>query len=316
MKTFGHFILDRNLIFAGALLLGLFFPGGTPYLLPLLFPTLALVILISTLSIGPELFKSPKGVLVYALIGIGVNYLLMTGVILATGELLISDPALRTGFILMAAIPPAVAVIPFTEILGGNRTLSLFGTIGGFLAAFLLLPLISLIFIGSDVLEPKKLILILTELIVIPIVISRLLRAIRLERVIEPYRGPITNLCFGIAFYVMVAANHESIVHQTAILVLPILVGILITVVSGGIVLSAARLLSASRQTGISLVLLATLKNYAVSAGLGLVLFSERAALPSVVMTVIMVPYIILLDLFYGHGKKKNARIENQAHHD
>jgi hypothetical protein len=63
-------------------------------------------------------------------------------------------------------------------------------------------------------------------------------------------------------------------------------------------VLAAARILSLDGRARISLLLLATLKNYAISAGLGLILFSSRATLPSVVMTVIMIPYIIVLDLF------------------
>ncbi|MBN2224011.1 MAG: bile acid:sodium symporter [Deltaproteobacteria bacterium] len=307
MKNFGRFILDRNFIFLGALLLGLLFPGGAPFLLPLLFPALALVIMISMLSIGPEVFRSPKVVFKHALIGIGVNYLVMTGVILAAGRLLISDPALRTGFILMAAIPPAVAVIPFTEMLGGNRTASLFGTVGGFFSAFLLLPLITLIFIGTDIVEPSRLFLILTGLIIVPFVFSRLLRGLHLDAAVEPYKGPVTNLCFGTVFYIMVAANHHIIVHQTSVLVLLIAVGLLIMAVSAAIVLTAARLLSADPRTRISLLLLATLKNYAVSAGLGLVLFSDRAALPSVIMTVIMVPYILLLGFFIGRRKRKGT---------
>jgi bile acid:Na+ symporter, BASS family len=306
MRTFGRFILDRNFVFVGALVLGLAAPGAAAYLQPLLFPALALVIMISALAIGPEAFRSAKSVLANGFIGIGVNYVLMTGVILAAGWFLISDAQLRTGFILVAAIPPAVAVIPFAEMLGGDRTLSLFGVVGGFAAAFLLLPLITLVFIGSDILEPGRLVLILTGLIIVPFLVSRLLRAVRLDTALAPYKGRVTNLCFGIVFYIMVAANHDSIVRHTSILVPPIAVGLLVMVLSGGIVSAVCRLFSVNRQTRISLVLLATLKNYAVSAGLGLLLFSERTALPSVIMTIIMIPYIIIFDLVDGPRKKKD----------
>jgi len=306
MKTLGRFLLDRNVIFTAALVLALVAPGAEPYLRPLLLPVLALVIMISLLSIGPEAFRSPKTVLGNAAAGIGVSYLLLTGVILAAARLLIADPELRTGFILAAATPPAVAVVPFAEMLGGSRTLSLFGMVGGLLAAFLLLPLITLVFIGSDIVEPGKLVVILLVLIVVPFLVSRLFRAVRLDTAAEPYKGPVTNVCFGIAFFIMVAANHDTIIHQTSVLVLPIVVGILIMAVSGGIVTAACRLLSVDRRTHISLVLLATLKNYAVSAGLGILLFSERTALPSVMMTIIMIPYIILFDMLNGPRRKED----------
>ena len=306
MKTIGRFILDRNLIFTGALILGLVAPGAAGYLRPLLFPVLGLIIVISAMSIGAEAFRPPRGVAANALIGVAANYVLMTGVIIAADLLLVSDPELKTGFFLVAAIPPAVAIIPFTEILGGNRALSLFGVAGGFVAAFLMLPLITLVFIGSNVVMPKTLVLILTGLIIVPVLVSRLLRAVHLDRAVGPYRGPITNLCFGIVFYIMVAANHDGIVRQVDALATLVTVGLLIMAVSGGIVAAAGRLFSAGRRTQVSLLLLATLKNYAVSAGLGLVLFSERTALPSVVMTVIMIPYIIVLDLLFGFQRKKD----------
>jgi bile acid:Na+ symporter, BASS family len=304
MKTFGRFLLDRNLIFTVALVLGLGAPWAALYLRPMMLPLLALIIVISSLSIGPEAFRSPKSVLGNALAGIGVNYLLMTGVILAAGLYLVSDPELRTGFILVAAIPPAVAVIPFGEMLGGNRELSLFGVVGGFVAAFPLLPLITLVFIGSDILQTGRLVLILAELIVVPFIVSRLLRALRLDIPAGPYKGLVTNLCFGIVFYIMVAANHEDIVSHPSGLVWPAAIGFLVMAVSGGIASAVSRLFSADRATRISLVLLATLKNNAVSAGLALLLFSERTALPSVIMTILMIPYIILFDLFFGLQRK------------
>jgi len=44
------------------------------------------------------------------------------GVTLTLSLLLVGDPALRTGFVLLVAVPPAVAVIPFTLFLKGNTT--------------------------------------------------------------------------------------------------------------------------------------------------------------------------------------------------
>ncbi len=298
-----RFIFDRNLIFTLSFFLGLLLPEGLPYTLWLLLPSLALVIAVSTLSVGSDIFRSPRVFINNSLVGVAVNYLLMSGVTILAGYLLVSDPQLRAGFVLVAAVPAASAVVPFADVLGGDRTLALLGMIGGLLFAFVMLPLITVLFVGSNLLDPKKLLLILVELSIVPLLVSRLFRAVRLDTPMEPYRGPITNLSLGVAFYIMVAVNHDIIVHQTPVLVRVVIVGLIISVVSGGIVLAAARILSVDRRTQISLLLLATLKNYAISAGLGLILFSSRAALPSVVMTIIMIPYIVVLDLFVRRGK-------------
>jgi BASS family bile acid:Na+ symporter len=300
-------IFDRNFIFTLSFVLGLLVPGGLRYTMPLLLPSLGLVIVVSTLSIGTEIFRSPRVFLTGSFAGVGVNYLLMSGVILAVGALLISDPQLRIGFILVAAVPCAVAVVPFSDILDGDTVLSLFGMIGSYLSAFLLLPLITMLFIGSDLLDPKKLALILAELIMIPLLISRIARAVRLDAAIDPYKGPITNVLLGVAFYVMVAANRDVILHQTSVLLLVTIVGVTISAISGGLVWGASLLLSFRRDTRVSLLLMATLKNYALSAGIGLILFSERTALPSVVMTIIMIPYILALDLLTARHKKNEA---------
>jgi hypothetical protein len=179
--------------------------------------------------------------------------------------------------------------------------------IGSYVSAFLLLPLMTILFIGSDLLDPTKLVLVLAELIVIPLLVSRVARLVRLDAVVDPYRGPITNVSLGVAFYTMVSANHDIILHQTSVLLSVIIMGVAVSALSGGITCAVVSFLSCGRRAGISLLLLATLKNYALSAGIGLILFSERAALPSVVMTMIMIPYILILDIVVGKGGKKRT---------
>jgi BASS family bile acid:Na+ symporter len=300
-------IFDRNLIFTAAFVLGLLAPGGFRYTLPLLLPILGLVITVSTLSIGTEIFRSPRVLIGGSLAGIGVNYVLMSGIILIAGALLVSDPQLRIGFILVAAVPSAIAVVPFSEILGGDTALSLFGMIGSYVSAFVLLPLVTILFIGSDLLDPKKLAFVVAGLIVVPLIVSRIARLARLDAPVGPHRGAITNVSLGIAFYTMVSANHDLILHQTSVLLTAIGVGAAASVLSGGIACAVVSLLSCGNRARISLLLLATLKNYALSAGIGIFLFSERAALPSVVMTMIMIPYILILDIVVSKSRKKHT---------
>lgn len=56
-----------------------------------------------------------------AVAGIGFKFVFPGGFLLALSRLFIVDEPLRNGFVIMAAVPPAVAVIPFGLILKGNE---------------------------------------------------------------------------------------------------------------------------------------------------------------------------------------------------
>jgi hypothetical protein len=49
--------------------------------------------------------------------GIFVNYVVLGGVVLVLSKFFIHDASLWTGFVILAAVPPAVAVIPLTFFL-------------------------------------------------------------------------------------------------------------------------------------------------------------------------------------------------------
>jgi BASS family bile acid:Na+ symporter len=107
------------------------------------------------------------------MIGIIMNYLILGNVIIGLGALMIHNEALWTGFVLLAAAPPAVAVIPFSTFLRGNTALSLIGTVGAYLGALVIMPLISVTLLSATAFDPFKLILIILELIVLPLAFSR-----------------------------------------------------------------------------------------------------------------------------------------------
>ena len=59
---------------------------------------------------------------------------------------------------MVAAAPPAVAVIAFTVILKGDAPFSLVATVGGYLGALLLMPLITFGLLGSGYADHGKLV--------------------------------------------------------------------------------------------------------------------------------------------------------------
>jgi len=156
---------------------------------------------LSTTGISGGAFRSPRSVLVPSLGGIAMNYVLLAGFILGLNFLLIRDEALRSGFIILAAVPPAVAVIPFTGFLNGNSTFSLIGSIGCYVGALIIMPLIALGFLGSSFVEPLKLLIIMVELIIMPLILSRILIWTGMAVRIEPVKGPSR---IGVSFWSLI----------------------------------------------------------------------------------------------------------------
>jgi bile acid:Na+ symporter, BASS family len=293
MKTL---LRNRNVIFLLALGAGLCLPWAAPVSRHLVLPALALAMALSTMEIGNESFARPRALLFPALLGIVMNYVVLGNVIIGLSALMISDDALWTGFVLLAAVPPAVAVIPFSGFLRGNGVISLIGTVGAYLGALAIMPLIALTLLRSTPFDPLKLLMIILELIVLPLALSRLLIRKGWKERIEPYRGTVVNWSFFIVLYTMVGLNRDILVGRTGSLLPVAVIALLSMFLLGFLIDWVCSLFHIPKETRTSLVLLGTLKNQGLSSGLALTLFGQAEAIPSTVSTIIMIGYILWLD--------------------
>jgi BASS family bile acid:Na+ symporter len=76
-----------------------------------------------------------------------LSFLLGTGATIAMAFLFSGD--IRDGWILVAAVPSAVSVIPFVLILGGDLESTLVSSAGLYFIALLFTPFLTLIFLGE-----------------------------------------------------------------------------------------------------------------------------------------------------------------------
>jgi BASS family bile acid:Na+ symporter len=286
---------NRNVILLLALVLGLLWGEGAPWTEGVVLPVLALVMTISTMGISGSAFRSPRALLVPALNGIVMNFVLLGGFILGLNVLLIRDEAFRSGFILLAAVPPAVAVIPFTGFLNGNSAFSLIGTIGCYLGALIITPLIALGVLGSSFVEPVKIVTIMVELIIVPLILSRILIGAGIAVRIEPLKGVITNWSYFLLSYTIVGLNRPVFLEQPLSLIPVALIAFASTFFLGFAIEKVGGLFSIDPKTLTSLILLGTLKNYGLAGGLALALFSKQTAIPATVSVIFMIVYIIWL---------------------
>jgi bile acid:Na+ symporter, BASS family len=290
------FLRNRNVIMVAALAMGLLWGGAASWTEKATVPLLAVVMTLATLGISGSTFRHPKALVAPAIGGILMNYLVLGGFLLILNRLLIGDPNVRSGFILLAAVPPAVSVIPFTFFLDGDSTLSLIGTLGGYLAALILTPLMTLWFLGSGFMDPGKVAIIMLELILLPLILSRALLRIGIVPKIEPFRGTVTNWSFFVLMYTIVGLNRDVFLTNPLSLAPVALISIASTFFLGWIIEGLGKLCRVQPKALTSLVLLGTLKNNGLSGGLALALFSKETALPSTVSAVFMITYIIYLE--------------------
>jgi BASS family bile acid:Na+ symporter len=288
-------LCNRNFILLAALGLGLLWGEGAPWAEKLVLPALALVMTLSTMGVSGSAFRSPRTLLVPAVSGLVMNYVLLAGFILGLNFLLILEEALQSGFIILAAVPPAVAVIPFTGFLKGSNTFSLIGTIGCYLGALIIMPLIAIGFLGSGFVEPSKLFIIMVELIIVPLIVSRILIGTGMAVRIEPVKGAITNWSFFLVSYTIVGLNRAVFLEQPLSLFPVALIALASTFFLGWVIEKLGGLFKIDPKTLTSLVLLGTLKNYGLAGGLALALFSKRTAVPATVSVIFMIVYIVWL---------------------
>jgi len=292
-----RFLNNRNLIFLLAIGFGLSLPQPAVWTKLMMMPALALVMTLATINVSNDYFLKPRAILIPSLFGILMTYVILGGVILAAAALLINTQNIWIGFVLIAAVPPAVAVIPFTAILEGNVSYTLSGTVASYLAALVIMPLMFWIFIGSGFADPYKLIRIMLLLIVLPLVLSRIILYFNWQDRIAPVRGLLTDWGFFIVLYSMIGVNRDLIFSQPLLIVPIAMVVLAATFVLGFVIEKVGVLAKVDKKNMISLVLLGTLKNQGIAGGLAIALFEKEAALPSAVYSVFMILYIMWLDL-------------------
>jgi BASS family bile acid:Na+ symporter len=287
---------NRNFIFILSITFGLVLPQAAQWTKILMMPALALVMMLATINVPNDYFLNPRAILKPSLTGIMMTYVILNGAILLLSALLIGDHNLWIGFVLIAAVPPAVAVIPFTAILEGNVSNTLSGTVASYLAALLIMPLMFWIFIGTGFADPYKLVRIMLLLIVLPLVLSRMILYFNWQDRLAPVRGLLTDWGFFIVLYSIIGVNRDLIFSQPLTIIPVAGIAFATTFVLGWIIQKIGVLFNMDKENIVSLVLQGTLKNQGISGGLAIALFAKEAAVPSAVYSIFMILYIMWLD--------------------
>lgn len=298
---------NRNFIFILAIGLGLAFPQITRWTEPLALPALALAMMLAALNVPNNFFRTPKALIRPALAGIMMTYAIQGGLIMVMSSFLINHQNLWIGLVLVAVSPPAVAVIPFTSILDGNVAYSLVGTVAAYLAALVIIPLIFLLLLGVNIGEPGKLVVIMIELIIFPLILSRIIIHLNFQTKIAKYRGVITDWSFFLVLYTIIGLN-RNLVFGMPQMIMPIAIIFFVSFfLLGYLIEKIVAILKVDRKDNVSLTLLGTLKNQGIAGGLAISLFSREAAFPAAISSIVMILFLIWLDIRNKWSSKKRV---------
>ncbi|PKN20062.1 MAG: hypothetical protein CVU71_06815 [Deltaproteobacteria bacterium HGW-Deltaproteobacteria-6] len=277
-----------NLLFIAAMVMGLYLPQAGPVADILILPALMITLTVTLLRFPGGFFKKPRELLSGALLGNLMNYLVLGNLIILGSIFLIRDEKFWTGLVLIAAVPPAVAILPLSDKTGGDKMLTLAGFAGSYVGALILTPLIGVAFLKYIPIHYTKLIILFVALILLPLILSRLAVDRDWEAKIHRYEGIISDGCFFVVFYALAAGNALMIRQWPLEILLIFLLAFAVVFLITFVLMLIGRFHKVSYSTISSLLLLGTMKNYGLAGGIALYIFNHEAALPALIFSVVM----------------------------
>ncbi len=298
MNLIKKVILNRNFILILAVILGLTLGEGAHFTKHYTFYILAVVMTFSTTGISTNAMFPLKTMIKPMIMGAILNYVVFGAVVITLAYLLMPTQELFIGFVVIASTPPGVAVIPFSHILNGDLKYGIVGTLGAFLASLIFAPLIVGIFTNIDGgINPMDLFWAMVKLVLIPLFISRLLLYKPIKPTIEKIRGRIVDWGFALIIFTAVGLNRQVFFSNFDVLALVAiaLFGSLFGL--GFIYEKLAPILGISPQVATTQKLLLTIKSSGFAVVTALTLFGEEAAIPSAVLAVTVLAYLLFLNI-------------------
>lgn len=255
---------------------------------------LAAIMIVTTTSFSFRQWLPLNKALKPILFATFLNYIVFSLLIILLAYWLMPTKDLWIGFVIIGAAPPGVAIVPFTSIMKGDTNYSISGVFGAHLTAIFIAPLLLFVFLGDSLVSPFKIVILLAELVIIPLIISRFLRHPKTLPFFEKYRGKITNWGFFFVITPIIGLNRNVFFTDPLILLNTALVLFIGMFVLAFVYQKIMQKTSMQAPIIISSSLLLTIKGSSFSAVTAFTFFGAKSALPSAVLSVFVVVYIIL----------------------
>lgn len=234
---------------------------------------------------------------------ISMNYILLPSLILLA-MLLIMDHDYQIGFVILAAVPPAIGITPLAYLYKADIKTTIIAQILSYLSAFLILPLYLFIF-SRNTINIYILIKSLVLFLILPLILSRFINRSKFK--IFRCNRFIVNLLYALLFFIVIGSNYEILTKDIFNV---IKIFIIMLFLSFGLALLIFYI-NKNRKISISknqlYILFGTFKNTAMGAVLAVVIFSSKVAIPLVIRAAISPFFIIFLNYLFTTTKKQKV---------
>ncbi|MBA7586509.1 hypothetical protein ES708_28511 [subsurface metagenome] len=157
------------------------------------------------------------------------------------------------------------------------------------------MPGLILLLTGTEVFPMSKLILTLSELIILPIIFSRFLLFKDFYKSIIPWKGTIINWGFFVVIFTVIGLNQKTFLEQPNILIKVSLIAFTTTFLGFILLNIILKKMGINQKDRTSMILLGTFKNSGFAAAIALTLFDETTSIPGAIISAIYALYMIWL---------------------
>jgi len=215
--------------------------------------------------------------------------------------LLSPDPGIHDGWVLMASVPPAIAVVPITSYLRGDTRRTVVSLAILYLIGLLLVPLITLAFTHQTV-PLTDLVLQTILLIGLPMLVSRPLGR---WRKIAYVRTSGVSISFFFLVIAIAGSTRGPLLGRPELLLPLGLFSAIRTFGIGVLVVTLGRALRLPRDDQVALAVFASFKNLGLTVVLAFAVFGPIATLPSIVSLVCEILWLASLPFMFRGGEKE-----------
>jgi len=206
-----------------------------------------------------------------------------------------ADPDIRAGWILMAAVPPAIAVVPITSLLRGNVRRSLISEAVLYFAGLAAVPGLGLLFLGEAV--PVRTLALQTLLLIgVPVLVSR---PLRVWKPVHDVRPVVVCVSFFFLVLAIAGSTRSTLLRQPDLAASLAFLAFARTIGLGVLVLAVAGLLRTSRESRIAAVTFAGFKNLGLTVVLAFTVFGPLASLPAITSLIFETVWMSFLPLLF-----------------
>ena len=269
-----------------AIVAGLLLPQAAPWASLLVLPALTIALTVALLRFPGGFFKNPRTLLPGALWGCLMNYLVLGNLMILGGIFLIKNENFWIGLVILAAVPSALAALPWSEKLGADHRLTLTGFAGTYLGALILIPLLAAAFLRYIPVCCEKLIIMAAALIFLPLLLSRVAVDRNWDERFHQRMGTVSDVCFFIVFYAAASANSVLIRQGSLDMLFILALAFVSTALIAAALIAAGRVFKLSRPVVSSLLLLGSMQNCGLAAGIALYAVNDEAAVPALIFSI------------------------------